>query len=149
MSMFISIEVEDPHYWTNHPTYKNAQKNEDVGLDIPMISSIQVPGNAVSFKIPLGIKTEPSHGYMLVPRSSIIKTTIRLSNSVGIIDKKYRGTLMAVVDNISNEAVFLQEGSCYFQIVAFNGKLPRYQLVDKVNEFTSRGTGGFGSTGAS
>lgn len=146
MSLFINIEADNTEYWTNHPTYKNAQKNDDVGLDIPLCNSISVPPQSRSFKIDLGIRTDPSHGYMLIPRSSICKTTIRLSNSVGIIDKKYRGKLMAVVDNIGDKEIFLQEGNCYFQIVAFNGKLPKYQLVDNVNINTSRGIGGFGST---
>ena len=44
---------------------------------------------------------------------------------------------MAVVDNIGDKEVFLQ-GKCYFQIVAFNGKLPKYQLVDNVNNNTSK-----------
>ena len=100
MSIFINIKADNTDYWTEHPTYKTAMKNDDVGLDIPLCNSICVPPNITSFKIDLGICTDPSHGYMLIPRSSICKTTIRLSNSIGIIDKKYRGKLMAVVDNI-------------------------------------------------
>lgn len=144
--MKIDIEViGNVTYWENHPTYKKAKKNEDVGLDIPMLNDIIVPKNAISFKIPLGIKTEPSHGYMLIPRSSIIKTTLRLSNSVGIIDKSYRGELMAVVDNIYNSSVQLKAGACYFQIVAFDGILPTYTIKNELSS-TSRGSGGFGST---
>ena len=144
--MKIGIEIlGDVSYWQNHPTYKKAKKNEDVGLDIPMPHDIIVPNNAISFKIPLGIKTEPSHGYMLLPRSSIIKTTLRLSNSVGIIDKSYRGELVAVVDNIADSPVHLNMGSCYFQIVAFDGNLPSYNLINNLSS-TSRGSGGFGST---
>ena len=54
---------------------------------------------------------------------------------------------MIVVDNIGSSDVLFQEGCCYFQIIAFDGKLPRYQ-IDNVNVDTSRGSGGFGSTGA-
>ena len=39
--------------------------------------------------------------YMLVPRSSISKTPLRMANSIGIIDAGYRGEIMAAVDNIS------------------------------------------------
>ncbi len=145
--MFITIDPENDTFWKNHPTYNTAKKNEDVGLDIPMPSCIVIPPNAVSFKIKLGFKTEPSKGYMLVPRSSITKTSIRLSNSIGIIDKKYRGEIMAVVDNIKDQEVTLAEGACYFQIVSFDGKLPNYQ-IGSINSNTSRGEGGFGSTGA-
>ena len=144
--MKIAIEVlGNTNLWENHPTYKKAKKNEDVGLDIPMLNDKIVPANTTSFKIPLGIKTEPSHGYMLIPRSSIVKTTLRLSNSVGIIDKSYRGELMAVVDNVGDDDVELKTGSCYFQIVAFDGNLPSYTIKNELS-ITIRGSGGFGST---
>ena len=35
MTFFITIDPDDDSYWTNHPTYSKARKNEDVGLDIP------------------------------------------------------------------------------------------------------------------
>lgn len=144
--MKIKIEVlGNPTYWENHPTYRKAKKNEDVGLDIPMLNDIMVPAGSTSFKIPLGIKTEPTHGYMLVPRSSIVKTTLRLANSVGIIDKSYRGELMAVVDNIGSDDMYLKTGSCYFQIVAFDGNLPCFTIHNDLS-LTARGSGGFGST---
>ena len=147
MPLFINVDPDIDTHWRNHPTYQKAKKNEDVGLDIPNLVPIVVPANAISFKIDLGFKASPSHGYMLVPRSSISKTGLRLANSIGIIDKNYRGKVMVVVDNVSNEDVVLKEGSCYFQIVAFDGFLPRYQ-IDNVGTDTSRGSGGFGSTGA-
>ena len=145
--LFLTIDPSNDHYWKVHPTYNKAGKNGDVGLDIPMQKSVIIPANVRSFKINLDFKANPTHGYMLVPRSSISKTSIRLANSIGIIDKKYRGDVMVVVDNVGDVDVLFQEGCCYFQIVAFDGNLPRYQ-VDDVDVVTSGGTGGFGSTGA-
>jgi len=145
--LFLIIDPSNDHYWKVHPTYNKASKNGDVGLDIPMQQSVIIPAHARSFKINLGFKANPTHGYMLVPRSSISKTSIRLANSIGIIDKKYRGDVIVVVDNVGDTDVLFQEGCCYFQIVAFDGNLPSYQL-DNVDVVTSRGTGGFGSTGA-
>lgn len=147
MPLFIAVDPDFDTHWKNHPTYTKAKKNEDVGLDIPICNPVVVPANAISFKIDLGFKGKASHGYMLVPRSSISKTGLRLANSIGIIDKNYRGKVMVVVDNVSDEDVLLKEGACYFQIVAFDGVLPRYQIED-VDNNTSRGSGGFGSTGA-
>ena len=145
--LFLTVDAKNDRYWKVHPTYNNAAKNGDVGLDIPMQESIIIPGNTTSFKINLNFKANPNHGYMLVPRSSISKTTIRLANSIGIVDKKYRGDVMVVVDNIGKTDVLFQEGCCYFQIVAFDGNLQRYQ-IDNVDTDTTRGTGGFGSSGA-
>jgi len=147
MPLFINIDPQDDHYWVNHPTYNKSQKNKDVGLDIPMQSSIVVPAKVTSFSVDLRFKGDQTHGYMLVPRSSIVKTTLRLANSVGIIDMNYRGSVMVFLDNIGSRDVLLQEGCCYFQIVAFDGKLPTYQITE-INEDTARGSGGFGSTGA-
>lgn len=145
--MHINIYPLIPELWQNHPTYKNSKKNNDVGLDIPM-DKMEVPPGARGFKLNLGIKTSPSDGYMLIPRSSISKTPLRLSNSVGIIDKKYRGILMATVDNLSNERVIIDKNTCLFQVVSFDGILPTFSIIKETElDNTTRGTGGFGSTG--
>jgi dUTP pyrophosphatase len=147
MKFFITIQAADTHYWLNHPTYAKAKKNEDSGLDIPMQSSILIPPGVKSFKVNLNYKGNQNHGYMLVPRSSLAKTGIRLANSIGIVDKNYRGDVSVIIDNVSDIEVLLQEGCCYFQIVSFCGKLPAYQIGDVSTE-TTRGIDGFGSTGA-
>jgi len=141
----LKIVADNKMNWLNHPTYINAKQNEDVGLDIPMPFTITIPPKVKAYSIDLGFKAEQNHGYMLVPRSSISKTTLRLANSIGIIDKNYRGKVLVKVDNSSSNSVILNEDSCYFQIVSFNGTLPDYEVVTKINN-TSRGTGGFGST---
>ena len=141
----LRIDAVNESVWVNHPTYENAKKNEDVGLDIPMSETVIVPAFSLAHTVKLGIKAEQTHGYMLIPRSSITKTPLRLANSVGIIDKGYRGDVMAKVDNNSDRDVELEVGKCYFQIVAFNGVLPKWVLCNDVNE-TARGSGGFGST---
>ena len=147
MKFFITVQPLNTYYWTNHPTYMKAKKNEDSGLDIPMQSSIIVPANGRSFKVNLDYKGNQTRPYMLVPRSSLAKTTIRLANSIGIIDKNYRGDVCVCIDNLSDTEVLLQEGCCYFQIISFDGKLPEFQ-IGNVSTDTTRGTDGFGSTGA-
>lgn len=84
--------------------------------------------------------------YLLVPRSSIVKTPFRMSNSIGIIDAGYRGNLMAYVDRLNNSDI-LRENERLFQIVLPNLKpIDRIEIVDELSS-SSRGTGGFGSTG--
>jgi dUTP pyrophosphatase len=147
MRFFITVQAINDYYWTNHPTYQKAKRNEDSGLDIPMQTSIIVPANTKSFKINLNYKGKQTHGYMLVPRSSLAKTSIRLANSIGIVDKNYRGDVSVYVDNLSDVDILMQEGCCYFQIVSFDGRLPEFQLGE-VSLDTTRGSDGFGSTGA-
>ena len=106
-------------------------------------------------KIKLGVKIAvfngvnsdvPSVGYYMYPRSSISKTPLRLANSVGIIDSGYRGELMAVVDNRSNEDYSIQRGQRLFQVCRADLS-PVTQLEFTTLNETQRGAGGFGSTG--
>lgn len=103
--------------------------------------------------VPLGIAAElivdgVPHAYDLRPRSSVWKTSVRLANSVGLIDATYRGQIMAAVDNRSTTApLALKPGDRYFQLVRCDGAPFTVCLVD-VLSVTARGAGGFGSTGA-
>lgn len=85
--------------------------------------------------------------YWMLPRSSISKTTMRLANSVGLIDAGYRGQIMAAVDtDIPTQVEF---GERYFQLSAPD--LLAFDRIEIVEEIpggpTLRGEGGFGSTG--
>ncbi len=84
--------------------------------------------------------------YTLVPRSSISKTPLRMSNSIGIIDSGYRGEMMAKVDNLSDQPWVVETGVSYFQLITPDMRPARIEIVSKLSE-TSRGFGGFGSTG--
>jgi dUTP pyrophosphatase len=143
--LYLNILPDNKHHWENHPTYSVAKSNGDCGLDIPMLNSYTVPANSHAFTVCLGFRASQNWGYMLIPRSSISKTPLRLANSIGIIDKDYRGYVMVKLDNISNKDYTMEVGKCYFQIVSFSGKLPGFNIVDSILE-TKRGVGGFGST---
>ena len=81
-----------------------------------------------------------------MPRSSIAKTPLRLCNSVGLIDGGYRGEIMAVVDNIKSNDYTVEPNQRLFQLVAMNGSPISFEIVQDLSEST-RGEGGFGSTG--
>ena len=86
-------------------------------------------------------------GFYIYPRSSTgSKTTLRLANSVGIIDSGYRGNLMSVFDCARADYSISQ----YDKVVQLcaPGLVPIYvEVVDSLGEETVRGAGGFGSTG--
>ena len=69
-----------------------------------------------------------------------------MSNSIGLIDGGYRGEIIAMVDNIKNQDYTISAGDRLFQLVAMNGAPITFELVDELSD-TSRGSGGFGSTG--
>jgi len=128
----------------------------DSGFDLAIPTQKIIYSNSISNKIPLDIQCSMYHidgtpqAFYLYPRSSIIKTPLRLSNSVGIIDRGYRGPITAVVDNIStNEHVTLDKLNRYFQICHPYLEPFKIKLVNSKDDLgnTQRDEGGFGSTG--
>ena len=93
-------------------------------------------------------------GYYMYPRSSLSKSPLRLANSVGIIDSGYRGNLIGMFDMLSvydSNNYVVNKFDRLLQICAPN-LVPIYvQLVDGDNDLnnnnSSRGSGGFGSSG--
>ena len=90
---------------------------------------------------------EPQHFWM-VPRSSISKTGLMMMNSVGVIDKTYRGDLIAALWNTTDAEVTVKKGQRLVQIVSRDmGTIGFFQQVAELPS-TARGAGGFGSSGA-
>jgi dUTP pyrophosphatase len=130
----------------------------DSGFDLGLPRNFHLT-KTCSNKIPLGIHcamysgdgTGTPQAYYLYPRSSIIKTPIRLSNSVGIIDRGYRGEITAFVDNIdrNSDSFDMNALDRYFQIC--HPTLTPFKVVMVATKeqlgLTERGDGGFGSTG--
>jgi len=120
----------------------------DAGLDLFVVEEQIIEGGKTEL-INLGIscETKEKRPYLLMPRSSISKTPIRLCNSVGLIDAGYRGEIMAMCDNIKSNAYTVKKGHRLFQLVATDSSPIHFELVNNL-DITTRGTDGFGSTGA-
>ena len=119
----------------------------DAGLDLFVVGKQTIEaGKTELINLGISCETTEKRPYLLMPRSSISKTPLRLCNSVGLIDAGYRGEIMAAVDNIKQEDYTIHSGQRLFQIVAMDGSPLSFELVDKLSS-TSRGAGGFGSTG--
>ncbi len=95
--------------------------------------------------------------FMIVPRSSIAKTSLSLANSVGVIDASYSGNIKVAIRNHSPTVHYLcEKGASLFQIVlpdlspARVKVLPLEHPLFVATQFpgSTRGEGGFGSTGA-
>ncbi|MAP61398.1 MAG: deoxyuridine 5'-triphosphate nucleotidohydrolase [Candidatus Marinimicrobia bacterium] len=119
----------------------------DAGLDLYILEDLEIDAGETKL-IKLGISCEPMNGkaYYLFPRSSISKTPLRMSNSIGLIDGGYRGEIMASCDNIKDFSFKVEKGQRLFQLVAVDSSPISYKVVDELSE-TTRGKGGFGSTG--
>ena len=119
----------------------------DAGLDLFIPEEITIPPHGTA-PLPLSISCESEGNvpYLMIPRSSISKTPLRMSNSIGLIDGGYRGELTACCDNISDDSYTVNVGQRLFQIVAMDGSPIEFTLVDELSD-SSRGSDGFGSTG--
>ena len=86
--------------------------------------------------------------YWLAPRSSIFKTPLSMANSMGVIDRTYRGLIKAPVRNQLPTATYeIDEGTRLFQILAPDmGWIREVRVVESLTT-TVRGEAGFGSTG--
>lgn len=141
-----------------------ARSNDNAGYDLFCRQLTNVPNVAAAkgkgTLMPLGLKArlvavkkttdnqtyERDSHYWLLPRSSIFKTPLMMANSVGVIDASYRGELMAPVRSNGPE-YDIALGERLFQIVAPEmGWIREVVLVEHLSE-TTRGEGGFGSTG--
>ena len=145
MKLFIKPHTDIAReFYTSHGHFHKG----DAGLDLYVLEDIQFESGETR-TIKMGISCEPEDGiaYYLFPRSSISKTPLRMANSIGLIDGGYRGEIMAVCDNIKSEDYTVEKGQRLFQLVATDSSPIEYELVVEI-EMTTRGTGGFGSTGA-
>lgn len=81
------------------------------------------------------------------PRSGLaLKKGITVLNSPGTIDADYRGEIGVILINLSDQDFIIENGERIAQLVI--AKYEQAELIE-VNELseTSRGAGGFGSTG--
>lgn len=105
--------------------------------------SMRVKAKLIRFT---SIGSEAVH-YWMPPRSSISKTGLLLLNSIGVIDKSYRGELMAYLWNTTVGEVTVRKGDRLVQIVAPDmARIYGVNIVDSL-DVTERGEGGFGSSG--
>ena len=119
----------------------------DAGLDLFIIENqIINPGDTSRIKLRISSENMDQKPYLLMPRSTISKTPLRLCNAIGLIDAGYRGEIMAAVDNIKQESYEVEKGQRLFQLVSMDGGPIYFELVGVLSS-SERGEGGFGSTG--
>jgi dUTP pyrophosphatase len=136
---------------SKNPTPK-FQTEEAAGFDLAITETAVIPiGTTRLFGT--GIHVIIPHGYegQLRLRSSMCKRGVVIPNAPGTIDSDYRGEIKIALTCISRGDAVVQEGERVAQLVI--SKLPEAILrevteEDFYKEETSRGSGGFGSTGS-
>lgn len=157
MELYLKASSKALPFYENH----SFAYSGDSGLDLFFVEDITIPARQtvlVDLEVAVELRymnTNISFGdkklflnksILLMPRSSIYKTPIRLSNSIGLIDSGYRGNLKVALDNISEKSYTISKGTKLFQLVSPNLETFNLVLTDKLSE-TKRNVLGFGSSG--
>ena len=99
--------------------------------------------------VPTGLYIALPQGYeaQVRPRSGLaLKHGITVLNSPGTIDADYRGQLQVILVNLSDTPFTIAPGERIAQMVIAKHEQVEWEQVESLDE-TSRGAGGFGSTG--
>ena len=114
------------------------------------IDAARILGPGAADLIPTGISiyiADPKLAAMLLPRSGLgHKHGIVLGNLVGLIDSDYQGPLMVSVWNRGNAAFTINPGDRIAQMVFVPVVQVGFEIVEDFLG-TTRGAGGFGSSG--
>ena len=99
--------------------------------------------------IPTGLKSEIPLGYemQIRPRSGLAaKSGITVLNTPGTIDSDYRGEVKIILINLGKDDFIVNNGDRIAQAVIAPVTQGKFTVVNELSS-TSRGEGGFGSTG--
>lgn len=138
-----------PEYDPEKVTLPTRGSVDSAGLDLYAIDDIMIKPQTNEM-IHTGIAVEIPRGYvgLVFARSGMAhKLHVRPSNAVGVIDADYRGEVLVSLynDDISTE-VHVTPGQRIAQMVIVPYLSLEIQEVEKLSD-TTRGEGGFGSTG--
>jgi dUTP pyrophosphatase len=125
-------------------------KDGDAGMDLVATSIISDTQTQITYGICLALEIPEGFVGLVFPRSSIRKTRLQLSNSVGVIDSGYRGELQAtfnkIITTIENQKNDYKVGDRIAQIMIIPHPPIEFEEADELSD-TERGEGVFGSTG--
>lgn len=142
----MKIKIKKLHPDAVIPTYA---KPGDAGMDLTAISEESIDNNGIFYtEYGTGIAVEIPKGYvgLIFPRSSIYKTGLVLSNSVGVIDSGYRGEIkFKFYDSLQMYDNPYRIGARIGQLIIIPYPQIEFEEVQEL-ETSERGTGGFGST---
>lgn len=139
----MKVRIKALHPAASTPAYA---KPGDAGMDLHAVDfEMDKYGNYV-YRTGLAFEIPDGHVGLLFPRSSVSKTGLSLRNSVGVVDSGYRGEVIFKFAGNSNQPAY-EVGDRVGQIIILPYPDIEFEMVNKLNE-TSRGSGGFGSTGS-
>ncbi|HSE16143.1 MAG TPA: dUTP diphosphatase [Pyrinomonadaceae bacterium] len=116
------------------------------GLDVCGIEDVEIrPKHRVMARTGLAVAIPPGFYGRVAPRSGLAAKN-GLDVLAGVIDSDYRGEIVCVLYNTSDETINLPAGSKICQLIIEQIITPEAAWATDLDE-TARGAGGFGSTG--
>jgi dUTP pyrophosphatase len=131
------------------PTYHSEHAaGLDVVAGVPESSPVALaPGARALIPTGFAIELPPGFEAQLRPRSGLaLKSGVTILNSPGTIDADYRGEVKVLLVNLGAEPFVVRRGERIAQLVVTRVEHVRIEPVSELGG-TSRGEGGFGSTG--
>ncbi len=138
----MKIKIKKLHPDAKLPSYAHPG---DVGMDLYSLEDYIVqPGERKIF--PVGIALEFEHGYaaILKDKSGISKAGLHTFG--GVYDAGYRGEYFVGLVNFSSVPYHFEKGDKLGQLIIFPVAIAELEETDELTD-SSRGTGGYGSTG--
>ena len=146
----LDVRILDPRIRESVPAYGSAGA---AGLDLRACIEAPLtlqPGD--SQLVPSGIAIhigDPGYAALVLPRSGLgAKNGIVLGNLVGLIDSDYQGQVFVSLWNRGQAAFTIQPMDRIAQMIVVPVQQVEWNVVDEFAA-SSRGAGGFGSTGKS
>lgn len=134
------------HDYAALPEYKTEGA---AGFDFVAVEEVVIQPGEIKH-IPIGLKCEVSQGYELQirGRSSVGTSGLILPHGIGTVDCDYRGDISVPLANISDGVHFIEIGQRIAQgVIAPAIQVDIIEVGENELSKTSRGSGGFGSTG--
>ena len=129
-----------PEYATEHAAGMDLRASLTESIVLKPLERTLVP-TGLFMELPIGFEAQ------IRPRSGLaFKHGLTVLNSPGTIDADYRGEIKVLLVNLSNDDFTINDGERVAQMVIAKHETVEWYSVAKIEE-TTRGAGGFGSTG--
>ena len=129
-----------PAYATSQSAGMDLRANIDESVVLKPFERRLIP-TGLHIALPVGFEAQ------IRPRSGLaLKHGITVLNSPGTVDADYRGEVMVLLINLSQEDFVINDGERIAQMIISKYEQGTFTIVDELED-TERGTGGYGHTG--
>ncbi len=143
----MKIKIQKIHPNALIPKY---QTEGSSGFDLHAVEEVTIKPHSVGLvKIGICLSLEVGYELQVRTRSGLaLNYQVMVLNSPGTVDSDYRGEIKVILANLSDKDFKVQVGDRIAQGVVQKTYKAEFIECERLDE-TSRGSGGFGSTGVS